>query len=183
MPLTFRRASAADATSIATLHADRWRRHYRGAYSDSFLDGDVLGDRLAVWSQRLANPVNAATIVAEEDDDLVGFVHVAFDDDDAWGSLIDNLHVTHAYQRRGIGQSLMTQATDAIEAHAATKAMYLWVLEQNTVAQAFYRALGGVCAEKAAVSAPGGDSSRLYGAPNKLRMTWPDTTLRTGNRS
>jgi hypothetical protein len=27
------------------LHADSWRRHYRGAYADAFLDGDVLADR------------------------------------------------------------------------------------------------------------------------------------------
>ncbi|MEU4563183.1 hypothetical protein AB0F72_32800 [Actinoplanes sp. NPDC023936] len=50
----FRFAEAADAAGIAALHADSWRRHYRGAYSDSFLDGDVIADRHAVWSARLA---------------------------------------------------------------------------------------------------------------------------------
>jgi hypothetical protein len=50
--ITFRDASARDIEAIATLHADSWRRHYRGAYLDSFLDGDVVADRLAVWGQR-----------------------------------------------------------------------------------------------------------------------------------
>src|SRR6188768_3459087 len=43
-----RPATAGDAGQIAALHADSWRRHYRGAYSDAFLDGDVLTDRLRV---------------------------------------------------------------------------------------------------------------------------------------
>ncbi|EPJ42628.1 hypothetical protein STAFG_0002 [Streptomyces afghaniensis 772] len=32
--------------------------------------------------------------------------------------------------------------------------MYLWVLEQNTAAQEFYRALGCTCVEKALVPPP-----------------------------
>jgi hypothetical protein len=55
--------------------------------------------------------------------------------------------------------------------------MYLWVLEQNTAAQEFYRALGGTCVEKAPVSPPGGVASRLAGSPAKLRFTWPDASL------
>ena len=54
--LTYRVATLADAGVVADLHADSWRRHYRGAYADSFLDGDVVADRLQVWSERLANP-------------------------------------------------------------------------------------------------------------------------------
>ena len=41
--LRFRPADADDAAAVAGLHADSWRRHYRGAFSDAFLDGDVVG--------------------------------------------------------------------------------------------------------------------------------------------
>lgn len=51
--LSFRLAAATDAAAIADLHAQSWRRHYRGAYSDAFLDGDVAADRLAAWTERL----------------------------------------------------------------------------------------------------------------------------------
>ena len=54
--MTYREALEKDASGIAALHADSWRRHYRGAYLDSYLDGDVLSDRLAVWTSRLAPP-------------------------------------------------------------------------------------------------------------------------------
>ena len=46
--MIFRQASIHDVEAIAALHTESWQRHYRGAYLDSFLDGDVLADRLAV---------------------------------------------------------------------------------------------------------------------------------------
>ena len=41
--LRFRAAGPGDANAIAGLHADSWQRHYRGAFSDAFLDHDVAG--------------------------------------------------------------------------------------------------------------------------------------------
>src|SRR5688572_14136585 len=76
-----RSATIDDAERVALLHADSWRRHYRGAFSDAFLDGDIAADRRSVWSARLAGPAGSATILAELADRLVGFVHVIFDDD------------------------------------------------------------------------------------------------------
>jgi hypothetical protein len=35
LDLQFREAGPGDAGAIAGLHADSWRRHYRGAFSDS----------------------------------------------------------------------------------------------------------------------------------------------------
>jgi GNAT superfamily N-acetyltransferase len=164
-----------DAEKVAMLHADSWRRHYRGAYADSYLDGDILTDRLAVWSSRLAAPANGMTVVAEDHAGLAGFVHVVFDDDDRWGSLIDNLHVSHDRQRTGVGRVLLARAGESVTGQATGKSMYLWVQEQNTSAQQFYRAMKGTCVEKAPISPPGGVPSRLNGTPNKLRFTWHDT--------
>jgi GNAT superfamily N-acetyltransferase len=171
-----RTAGPDDAEQVARLHADSWRRHYRGAYTDSYLDGDVVSDRYAVWSARLAAPDNAMTVVAEDETGLVGFGHVAFDEDDQWGSLLDNLHVTRDRQRSGIGAALLTWIARAVTEQATNRSMYLWVLEQNTAAQSFYAAFGGTYVEKAPVSPPGGVPSRLNGAPNKLRVTWSDAS-------
>ncbi len=43
-----RHAGPEDAEQVAALHADSWRRHYRGAYADSYLDGDVVAERMQV---------------------------------------------------------------------------------------------------------------------------------------
>jgi ribosomal protein S18 acetylase RimI-like enzyme len=168
-----RSATADDAERVALLHADSWRRHYRGAYSDAFLDGDIVADRRSVWSARLAVPTGRVTILAELADRLVGFVHVVFDNDPRWGSLVDNLHVVNDQRRTGIGSRLLTVAARAVVEHATNDGMYLWVLQQNTAAQRFYLASGATCVQTAPVSPPGGDPTRLTGSPRGLRMAWP----------
>jgi hypothetical protein len=59
--------------AIAGLHADSWQRHYRGAFSDAFLDHDVAGYLLPLWTERLAIPnPRACTILAQHDGAVVG---------------------------------------------------------------------------------------------------------------
>jgi hypothetical protein len=70
--MELRSATAQDSSAIALLHADSWRRNYRGAYTDAFLEGDVETNRRAVWAERLTDPsADQRTIVAEIDDGLV----------------------------------------------------------------------------------------------------------------
>jgi GNAT superfamily N-acetyltransferase len=174
--LRLRVAGRSDAGEIAALHADSWRRHYRGAYSDAFLDGDVHADRLAVWTEQLRMQHSRRhTVVAEGASGLVGFAHTIFDDDPAWGALLDNLHVVHGQKRRGVGRQLMRMT-----AHAVTErgtGLYLWVLEQNVDGQRFYEALGAKRLEEAPVTPPGGMKGRLRGSPLKLRYAWADPAI------
>jgi ribosomal protein S18 acetylase RimI-like enzyme len=179
MPMRLRVAGPADAEDIALLHAESWRRHYRGAYTDAYLDGDVLTDRRSVWFSRLAAPTGAMTAIAEDDTGLVGFVHVVFDEDVRWGSLIDNLHVTHNSQRTGLGTALLAHAAEAAVEQATGSAVYLWVQEQNLAAQQFYQAMHGTFVGKALISPPGNVPSRLNGTPHMLRCAWPDASSLT----
>ncbi|MFC7533017.1 GNAT family N-acetyltransferase [Actinoplanes sp. GCM10030250] len=174
--VVFSPAGPADACRIAELHADSWRRHYRGAYADTYLDGDLIGERSAVWSARLASPAGTATIVAERDGRLVGFVHVVLDADPRWGSLVDNLHVDRAQHRTGIGSELLAYAGRVVLAGAGSPALHLWVLQQNTRAQSFYLARGGLRVETGVAAAPRGNPAFLDGTPGKYRMAWPDAT-------
>jgi ribosomal protein S18 acetylase RimI-like enzyme len=169
----FRLAGPADARAVANLHADSWRRHYRGAYSDAFLDGDVAADRLALWSDRLREPDPRRCTILAENGSLVGFANTLFDDDPTWGALLDNLHVADGHQRRGIGSRLLSLTAKAVIARPERTGLYLWVLEQNADAQAFYEARGGRSVERRPASPPGGIASRLTGSPAKLRYAWP----------
>src|SRR5690348_9141775 len=81
--VVYRVAGPTDATAVADLHADSWRRNYRGAFADAFLDGDVVAERRAHWATRFTGP-GTTTILAEDGGRLVGFVHVVFDDDPTW---------------------------------------------------------------------------------------------------
>jgi ribosomal protein S18 acetylase RimI-like enzyme len=91
---------------------------------------------------------NSMTVVAEDDSRLVGFVHVVFDDDHRWGSLIDNLQITPHRRRSGIDTALLSCAAKADAERATGTSTYLSVLEQNTVAQQFYRTFGGTRIER-----------------------------------
>jgi GNAT superfamily N-acetyltransferase len=179
----FRLAGPADAEAVAKLHADSWRRHYRGAYSDAFLDGDVFADRLAVWTDRLREPDPHRCTILAEDTSLVGFVNTFFGDDPGWGALLDNLHVADGRKRRGIASRLLALTAEAAAERAVQTGLYLWVLEQNVEARAFYEARGGRCVERAPVSPPGGIASRVTGSPAKLRYAWPDTAMLLASRA
>jgi GNAT superfamily N-acetyltransferase len=173
----FRVAGAADAQAIARLHADSWRRHYRGAYADAFLDGDVLVDRLEVWTARLSCADDRSCTTVALAPQLIGFAHIVFDDNAVWGALLDNMHVCAERQRHGVGSRLLTLSAAQAAERSRERGLYLWVLEQNTTAQAFYAAHGGACTGREAVTAPGGKPGSLVGAPAKLRYAWPQARL------
>jgi ribosomal protein S18 acetylase RimI-like enzyme len=168
--MMYRPGSARDIEAIAALHADSWRRNYRGAYLDSYLDGDVVADRTAVWTARLTDPqTNQHTIVAELDGAVHGFAHTFLDDDPTWGALLENLHVTHAVKRRGIGRGLIVKTARVVVERGSVPGMYLSVLEQNQPAQAFYGAQGGICVERRLAGPfPGGGTAFV------LIYAWPD---------
>ena len=166
----YRQATASDAVAIAAVHADSWRRNYRGAYTDEYLDGDVNAERLSVWTGRFdAARATERTIVADLGGEVVGFAHTALDDDPTWGALLDNLHVVHGLKRRGIGAGLMDAVAALVLEARPSSGLYLWVLEQNVAAQGFYAARGGTCVGRELSSPfPGG------GRAPKLRYAWPD---------
>ena len=170
---TYGEASAQDVEAIAALHADSWRRHYRGAYSDSFLDNEVFADRLETWTDRLHQPdrSNECTIIADCDGAVVGFAHTILNEDREWGALLDNLHVRHDLKGRGIGTRLMAETARALIKRAPSSGLYLWVLEGNKAAQAFYQARGGKCVGSKTSQAPGGDT--IVG----FRYVWLDASV------
>jgi ribosomal protein S18 acetylase RimI-like enzyme len=111
----------------------------------------------------------------------MGCVHVVFDDDREWGSLVDNLHVVHRRHRTGVGTRLLEEAARAVVANGGG-GLYLWVLEQNANAQAFYQARGGRPVGRRQVLAPGGNPGRLNGIPCALRYVWPDPAVLLSRR-
>ena len=124
--VVYRVGVAADSAAVALLHAESWRRHYRGAYSDVYLDGDIVSDRSEVWVGRMAQPRgDRCTIVAQSDGQLVGFVHTVLDADPLWGALIDNLHVTAGLKRNGIGSALLQEAARFVAGRRPSVGMFL----------------------------------------------------------
>jgi ribosomal protein S18 acetylase RimI-like enzyme len=172
-PIRFRSARPSDARAVGLLHADSWRRHYRGVYADAYLDGEVGEERIAVWTERLSDVgADLYTIVAECDGVIVGFVHTRLDEDPTWGALVDNLHVSFALKRQGVGRALLAETALVLVERRPASGLYLWVLQQNTAAQSFYLAQGGVCVEATTRgSLPGG------GSASALRFAWANPSM------
>jgi len=166
--IEYRLAGPSDAEAIASLHARSWRENYRGSLLDSYLDGDLPGERLRVWRERLDRPpANQLVRVAAEGSDLVGFVCAYGAHDARWGSLVDNLHVSGAFKRHGIGSSLMRQAGAWLAGSYAELEVHLLVLEVNAPARRFYERLGGRNAGVSTMEGHGGSVVR------SCRYTWP----------
>ncbi|MGW6197776.1 GNAT family N-acetyltransferase [Kribbella sp. NPDC055110] len=176
---TFRVAGPADAAAVAELHGDSWRRHYRGAYADGFLDDESPEYLGSMWAKRLAARERTRTTVAEYDGELIGLAHVVFDADPTYGALVDNLHVRAPLKRQGIGTRLLALTAETV----LETGIYLWVLEQNTAAQGFYEARGGIKGDRQEVPPPGGEPRRLNGRPKCFRYYWPDPATLTDSIS
>jgi GNAT superfamily N-acetyltransferase len=164
-----RPATVPDADAIAVLHTDSWRRTYRGMMSDAFLDGGALENRRHVWHERLHAPAaDRLVTVADDGSRIVGFICVFAREDESWGAYVDNLHVAHDWKGRGVGRALMRRAAKWVcETHPGG-GVYLWVMEANASARAFYDRLGARNVETVQLPDPGGGS-----APN-CRYVWSD---------
>lgn len=167
--MEFRVADETDAENIALLHAQSWKRTYRGMMPDEFLDGPLLANRRAAWRERMASPATDQWVcVALEESRLVGFVCVYGNENARWGSYIDNLHVLPEFHRRGIGTSLMLHVAEWLCKRASHSGVYLWVMQANRRARAFYERLGARNSGVTMKRDPGDGW-----APN-CRYVWPD---------
>ena len=95
-------------------------------------------------------------MLAEDESGLIGFAHTVFDENPTWGALLDNIHVAHTGQRRGVGSGLLARVAEAVASRPHRTGLYLWVNEQNMDAQAFYEAHGARRVERAMSVPPGG---------------------------
>jgi len=154
----FRRAEARDADRIAQLHAESWRRTYRGMMRDEFLDGDVFTNRYHAWRELLAT-AGKFVLLAEDGANLVGFICVTGNEDVLWGSYIDNLHIAGTHTRRGVGRALMGHAAKWLRDSYAGTSIYLWVMRGNDRARRFYEALGAANVGERSLLDPGGGSA------------------------
>lgn len=151
-----RRATPADALSIATVHVRSWRGAYPGLIPQSYLDALRPEDRVGMWEHTLAATAwpRTGTVVLlgpggddgeDEEGPIKGFVSISpTRDDDADPSSVGELltiYLDPSAFGSGGGDLLMSAALVAFRAasyHSAT----LWVLDTNARARKFYERRG-----------------------------------------
>lgn len=167
-----RLANSGDAEQIANLHAISWQSAYRGMLNDDYLANHAVSTRLTVWRERFLpeNQHRYITLLAQQNEALVGFICIVLDADDTWGQLIDNLHIHPDFKGGGIGRMLMRSAAELIAEKRPNSPIHLIVYEENTAAQSFYNALGGEVVER--IVEVRGDGQSGY----SLKYGWQNLT-------
>ncbi|MCM2576828.1 GNAT family N-acetyltransferase [Streptomyces meridianus] len=136
-----------DMEQIAALHTDSWRTAYPGIMPQSFLDGPVFEDRLALWRGRLTEPRPAAGLfVAEDGGSINGFVYLTPRSDGRL--LLDNLHARPGRTGSGIGGRLLQHGLAWAAFEHPGRDVYLEVLRANVRAVAFYERHGAVLTDE-----------------------------------
>ncbi|EWT01322.1 GCN5 family acetyltransferase [Intrasporangium oryzae NRRL B-24470] len=134
-----------DAETLGPLHNRIWREAYAGLLPADVLDSRDDSESTARWRMRAlaherlgTSPEGCTTWVARDEDGVaIGWIGVAAarDDDAPAPTELWSLYVAPEHQGRGAAQVL----TDAMLPDGPA---YLWVLEGNERAIAFYRKLG-----------------------------------------
>ncbi|MCU1601768.1 MAG: acetyltransferase [Frankiales bacterium] len=123
-----RTATSEDALAVETVRTRGWQAAYRGIVSDGYLDAMVVD------SERRAGLIGqdgVTTLVAEEDEVLGMAVYGPSRHGE--GTELYALYVDPAHWRAGVGTALLAACNGLTE---------LWVLQDNTGAQAFYEQHG-----------------------------------------
>ena len=132
-----RRATAADAESLAHLHLDVWDDAYTGLMPQSILDDrrDETQARVERWRGILEG--EHRTIVAEDDEGLVGFASSGPGRDADVDTELElwALYVRARLWGTGVGYALFSEAI-------GDRAAYLWVLAGNERSIRFYERQG-----------------------------------------
>jgi GNAT superfamily N-acetyltransferase len=177
--MEFRSATHSDASTIARLHANSWRFAYRGALIDEYLDSEADRDRLNFWEERLGSPApNQNVFVLVDGDCLIGFASVYIDDHPEFGSFLNNLHVAEDRLRLGCGTRLMSAVRDCCSMLSPASPVYLWVVDTNRRAQAFYSRLGATFRGTDHWEPPGGGMALLHrfawNSPSEIHLAKHD---------
>ncbi|SHO57347.1 GNAT family N-acetyltransferase [Vibrio quintilis] len=143
--MDIRVAEYSDYESIAKLHAQSWRMNYQGVMDAVYLRDEVDEERSLIWQTRLINPpINQHVVLAEEGNQLCGFICAFGNHDFDKGSIIESLHVAPEYQGKGLAKLLIREATEWIQHYFPDTGVYLEVTEENIKAIQFYDHLGGL---------------------------------------
>ncbi|WP_431221024.1 GNAT family N-acetyltransferase [Leifsonia xyli] len=131
-----RSATPADADGIARVHVTAWREAYAERLAAEFL-ASLDESRIARnWEDILADGVTRG-YVAERDGTIVGWATSGpgRDDDAPRGLELEGIYVLASAYGSGAGQRLLDAAIGDAPA-------YLWVMDGNARAEAFYRRNG-----------------------------------------
>ena len=164
---SIRTARASDAAGIAAVHVETWVDAYAGLLPDRHLVRLKPHSHAVAWDRRLASlEGRAGTLVAEIDDEIVGFAHFGVgrdrDGHQTTAAEIFMLYVATDWRDQGIGRDLMRAAFAALHT-GGSGSVSVWCLAENRAAIGFYQRLGGKRMTEARLERVGGSDFPVIG--------------------
>lgn len=142
--LSIRQATEDDAEAIARVQAKTWESTYADLLPRQAIEGQFHPRHVGNWRRILRGPQGRFVLVADADDEIIGFVSGGQSRDPKAGftAEIYALYVLEIWQGWGIGRALFEASRDQLAADGHDRLM-LWVLVGN-LASGFYERLGGL---------------------------------------
>ena len=150
-----------DATGVATIQVDCWRKAYAGIVPDKYLESLNVNSKAKSWESGLSINPDVVRIVALEKNVPFGFIaglenrSSAFYPDissEAW-----SIYVHPDHWKKGIGKMLFLAFIEEMKKLKHTS-MIVWALEENLPARTFYESMGGVLLNQKQTQTYGGKS-------------------------
>ena len=131
--IEIRRAAIADAAGVAHVHVEAWRQAYASQLPADLLANLDEASRAAQWTQTISDGITDV-YVAEADGKIVGWATGSGGRDEGAPARreLEGIYLLETAYGSGAGQLLL----DAVVADAPA---YLWMLDDNPRAEAFYR--------------------------------------------
>ena len=145
-----REARAGDAAAMARVFMEGWRAEHRGVLPEDVLAARSQEESERNWTRALQEvepfPAGGRCIYVAEDGDgqVVGLAMAGPErtGDPAYTGEVYILGIDDAHRRQGIGRRLVERAAERL-ARDGYHTLLIRVLEANTPARQFYKALGG----------------------------------------
>ena len=139
-----RKATPADARSLAEVHVASWQSAYRGILPDSVRQGFTVDKWISKFQQMLAEDTPTIALI-EDKGEILGYTVIGPNRDEdlkaencgeVWG-----LYISPDHWRQGLGTRLTKWACRELKSRGYDIAT-LWVFQTNLAARDFYQAMG-----------------------------------------
>lgn len=141
MNMKLRSAEITDVPEIANLFLKCWKISYSKVLSQEVRDAMSVASAVDLWTKALTTNLDRKTVLAIENDELLGFLRFGSDPKDSLRGHLFSLYIAPDFVGKGFGKTLLEAAIKEIKVQGFN-AMSLWVFDENKIAKSLYAKYG-----------------------------------------
>ena len=141
--MELRLAHSSDLPDIANLFLQCWTISYVEVLSQETREAMTLESAIELWEKALTTNLERKTVLAIENDELIGVFRVGSDPKNALRGHLFSLYISPDCSGKGFGKRLLESAIEEIKSEGFSE-MTLWVFNENKIAKSLYTKYGFV---------------------------------------